>query len=110
LWQAHKSLSKTRLTDWLHLLGCEVESVTNLYAIPILGSGRLRRSLEACDDYARRHNWPLGGIYVMHAVKQVRGINPSRQALRAARRRLIGLVPKPATPATPTSREGNVAA
>jgi SAM-dependent methyltransferase len=113
LWHYDRLLGKSRLTDWLHLLGCEVEAVHNLYAIPPAGSGRLRRTLTGLDQFARDHNWPLGGIYVLHAIKQVRGRNRPRAALQVQRRRLIGLVPKPTAapvPATPSSRRDGHAA
>jgi len=98
LWRHHRPVSESRLTDWLHLLGCEVEEVTRLYAVPPAGRGRLRDALERVNNWSARHNLPAGGLYILHARKQVAGLHRPRHGLR--RGRLIGLVPKPApTPA-----------
>lgn len=117
LWSRHRPVSERRLTDWLHLLGCEVLDTRRLYGLPPLGSGRLRRLLTAGDTWIARHNLPMGGVYILHATKNVAGMHRPKRPLLARRKRLIGLVPKPAaTPrsgygrnAYPTDR-GNVAA
>ncbi|NQX87458.1 MAG: methyltransferase domain-containing protein [Halioglobus sp.] len=96
LWSRHRPVSERRLTDWLRLLGCEVLDTRRLYALPPLGSGRLHRALTAGDTWIARHNLPMGGIYILHATKQVVGLHKPRRLLLARRRRLIGLVPKPA--------------
>jgi SAM-dependent methyltransferase len=104
LWSRHRPVSEHRLTDWLHLLGCEVLDTRRLYGLPPLGSGRLRRVLTAGDAWVARHNLPLGGVYILHATKNVAGLHRPRRPLLAGRGRLIGLVPKPA--ATPRSGYG----
>ncbi len=109
LWHHHKPVSERRLTDWLHLLGCEVHSSTRLYSVPPTGGNRLRQWLMRCDDWSNRHNLPVGGLYILHAVKQVSALQRPRHPLRLRSERLIGLaVPKPGaapspTPATPAA-------
>jgi len=110
LWYSHQALSERRLSDWLGLLGCEVQSRTHLYGIPPTGKGRLREWLIRADQWLRRRNLPLGGLYVLHAVKQVAAIHRPQRVLRR-RERLIGLATPAATPrAGAAAREGDVAA
>ncbi|MEM1114042.1 MAG: methyltransferase domain-containing protein [Pseudomonadota bacterium] len=110
LWHCHRPLGESRVADWLHLLGCEVESRQRLYALPPFGGRRLRRYVEKSDGWCNRHNLPVGGLYLLHAVKQVGGLNRPQAARRRAR--LIDLaVPKPAavptpTPVSPARRDG----
>ena len=101
LWGQHSPLSSHRVQDWLNLLGCEVESVQRLYSLPPLGSGRLRQWMESADRWCQRHKAPIGGLYVVHAIKQVAGHN--RPAERQRRRdRLIEIaVPKPSAAPSP---------
>ena len=102
-WSGHRPLSGARLTDWLHLLGCEIRHTAYLYAVPPAGKGRVRRVLERCDAWCAAHNLPLGGVYVIHAIKQVAVLNRPRQGLRSRSQRLIGLtVPKPSASPNPT--------
>lgn len=115
LWRAHTPLSSHRVQDWLHLLGCEVESVQRFYSLPPVGRGRLRNWMERGDDWCQRHRAPIGGLYAVHAIKQVAGHN--RPALKQRRReRLIGLaVPKPSAapspvPTTPVRQDSGDAA
>ena len=119
LWSGHQPVSEHRLTDWLHLLGCEVLDTFRLYGLPPIGSGRLRRLMTRGDAWSARHNLPFGGLYILHATKNVAGLNRPRRPLLTRRGRLIGLVPKPApapAPSIPYPRQrdlvdrGNVAA
>lgn len=119
LWQHHYPVSERRLTDWLSLLGCEVREIRRLYSLPPLGSGRLRDWTVRADAWAGRHNLPVGGVYLLHATKQVAGLSSGRRQWLQRRGRLIGLVTKPApapTPAGPIPQrinlldKGNVAA
>ena len=115
-WYWQHFVSENRLTDWLHLLGLEVESRTRLHHLPLFGRGRLRRMLQRGNVWCDRRNLPTGSVYLMHAIKQVSGIHRPQRPLQLASRRLIGLaVPKPAatpapTPATPVHRQGDSAA
>jgi len=94
LWRHHNPVSEQRLSDWLRLLGCEVRATRYLYSVPPAGSGRMRDWLTRADAWAAGHNLPSGGVYLLHATKQVVGLNGQRRIRRG--RRLIGLVPKPA--------------
>ena len=102
LWHRHNPVSERRLTDWLHLLGCEVQSSTRLYALPPVGGSRIRRWLMQCNAWSSRYNLPVGGVYLLHAVKQVSALHRPRRQLRLRGERLIGLaVPKPSAAPSP---------
>jgi len=96
LWRTQHLLSKRRVCDWLSLVGCEVESVRYIYTVPPCGRGGLRSGLINVDERLSRYNLPVGGIYVIHAIKQTYGISRPRPLLKSRRSALIGLVPKPA--------------
>jgi SAM-dependent methyltransferase len=106
LWSQHRPVSERRLTDWLHLLGCEVLDCRRLYSLPPVGSGRLRNAFAAGDRWSAEHNLPFGGLYILHATKQVAGLHRPRRLLRTRRARLIGLVPKPAPSPAPRGASG----
>ena len=108
LWHHHHPVSERRLTDWLHLLGCEVQSSTRLYGLPPFGRGRIRRGLMSADRWSNRHNLPSGGLYILHAIKQVSAVHRPRRQRRLSGERLIGLVPKPRPSPSPTPRAGAV--
>jgi SAM-dependent methyltransferase len=102
-WHQHHPVGRHRLTDWLHLLGCEVQACSYLYAVPPLGGGKLREYMIRCDRWLNTHNVPIGGLYVLHAIKQVTGANRPRRRLLSSGERLMGLaVPKPTTAPSPT--------
>ena len=103
LWHRHNPVSEQRLTDWLHLLGCEVQDVIRLYGLPPAGGGKLRQLLMRGDAWSQHNNLPIGGLYILHATKQVSALNRPRVQLRSRSERLIGLVPKPAPAPTPTT-------
>lgn len=104
LWQAQQPVSRHRASDWLQLLGCEVQSCNYLYSLPPIGSGALNRWSSGADAWANKHNLASGGLYVLHAIKQVSALNRPRLGLRARGGRLIGLaVPKPVAAPSPTS-------
>ena len=113
VWRDQNLLSAHRVSDWLHLLGCEVERSSSFYSLPPVGRGRLRSAVTRCDQWLKRYGSPFGGIYMTHAIKQVGGINTRVRRL-PRRERLMGLaVSKPVTaptPAQPTSRDGDAAA
>ncbi|WP_157976382.1 class I SAM-dependent methyltransferase [Parahaliea mediterranea] len=105
LWRQRRGLSTWRLGDWLNLLGLEVEDVHHCFALAPRGRGRLRRGIETANAWCSRHGLPIGGVYLVHAIKQVAG--QVRPVQRSRSPRLIDLaVPKPVpTPRpTPTSR------
>ena len=88
LWRHHRPVSLHRLTDWLRLLDCELETVDHLYPVPLVGRGRLRRAVESIDAWAMRHTLPVGSLYIAHAIKQIPGVRrPSLWRLPARERR-----------------------
>lgn len=91
LWTRHRPVGLQRLTDWLHLLDCEMESVRHLYPIPPRGQGRLRRFTDAVDAWAMRYDLPGGSLYLAHAIKQIPGARRPRLVAAAQSRRLVGL-------------------
>jgi len=95
-WHEHHPVGTGRLSDWLHLLGFEIEDTLYLYHLPPFGSGRLRAWLSRGDRWCSAHHVPMGGLYLMRAVKQVAAHNRPRTVRRRGEA-LIGLaVPKPA--------------
>jgi hypothetical protein len=102
LWHWHSSVSQGRLTDWLHLLGCEVEHITRVGSVPVVGGQTLRRWLGRADAWGNRHNLGVGGLYVLHAVKHVPALRRPRRQWRLRRERLFGLLPRPAPAPSPT--------
>lgn len=109
LWRHYRPLTEHRLVDWLHLLGCEVQSREHFYTLPPTGGTRLRGLISNADGWCSKHAHPLGGVYLLHAVKQVGGHARVQREPWRRRGRLIGLtVPKPAP--TPTPRQGDSAA
>jgi len=104
LWHQHRPVSEQRLSDWLHVLGCEVHA-TRICAVPPVGRGRVRQLLAGADAWTSRHNLPAGGIYILHAVKQVAGLHRPRRVFRVRRERLVGLVGSPGTrPISPSTQ------
>ncbi|GAB1390274.1 MAG: hypothetical protein AMXMBFR78_25350 [Rubrivivax sp.] len=90
-----------RLRDWLRLLGFAIEGGQfGCWRPPLRGEAWLAR-LQWMDRVGERW-WPvLGGVYLLHAVKQVKGmrlVGLARTSRRAAR----------ATAATLAPREGAV--
>jgi SAM-dependent methyltransferase len=101
LWHWHTPVSESRLTDWLHLLGCEVQDSRRLAWIPLLGRGAIGRWLAGANVWGDRHNLPTGSVYILHAIKQVPAVRRPRLQWQLPRERLISLVPKPAPTPTP---------
>ena len=103
LWRQQRYVSPHRMTDWLHLLGCEVQSCRYVYSVPPMGTGALNSALVRADTWLSQHRLPTGGLYILHAIKQVHGVNRPRMRLRERGERLMGLaVPKPAAAPSPT--------
>lgn len=78
LWAQHRPVSLHRLTDWLHLVDCELDSAQHLYPLPLTGQGRLRRVIESVDSWAMRNQLPGGSLYLAHAIKQIPGARRPR--------------------------------
>ncbi len=102
-WKDHHPVGERRLNDWLRLVGCEPHSSSYIYSIPQVGSGRFRAALQRCDQWCNAHNLPIGGVYMVHAIKQQSAQTPARLGLRKRGEKLIGLaVPKPRPAPSPT--------
>lgn len=102
LWHWHSPVGRSRLIDWLHLLGCEVEDCTFVGSIPLGGGATLRHWLRRVDNWGNRHRLPTGGIYILHAIKHVPALRRPRRQWQLRRERLFGLVPRPAPAPSPT--------
>lgn len=109
LWhkERHRPVSARRLTDWLNLLDCELESIEQLFPIPLMGTGRLRQMIANVDRWAMGHNLPGGSVYIAHAIKQIAGARRPRPLAVRARRRLPGLSVAGAPAPTPRQPRGN---
>ncbi|GAB5449857.1 MAG: hypothetical protein Hals2KO_01850 [Halioglobus sp.] len=101
LWRHHRPVGERRMTDWLHLLGCEVQETVRIHSVPPVGVGRLRRGLTRLDTWSDQHNLLIGGLYILHATKKVAGLHRPRRLNLSRGRPLIGLVPKPAAAPSP---------
>jgi SAM-dependent methyltransferase len=115
LWHhaQHHPVSAHRLTDWLSLLDCELESIEQLFPIPLMGAGRVHQLIADVDRWAMRHNLPGGSVYIAHAIKQIAGVRRPRPVDARAPRRLPGLsvagAPAP-TPRQPRKETSDLAA
>lgn len=91
-----RRMSRRRLTDWMQLLGFDVDpAVRFLYTLPFAGAqqGRLQRWSEALGQTV----WPrLSGAYLLVARKRVYSVTPLRLPQRA-RPALIGGLVEPTT-------------
>jgi SAM-dependent methyltransferase len=101
LWRQQRAVSRHRMTDWLDLLGCDVQSCQYIYGIPPVGGGALLSVLTRADAWSTVHNLPTGGLYVLHAIKQVHGASRPRKWLRERGERFIGLAVPPSTAPSP---------
>lgn len=96
MWQSYRPIGQGRLTDWLHLLNCEVHGAYHVGGVLPVGRGRLRQWLVNADGWLTGHSVPVGGVLIVHASKQVVGTHPTaRKRSQLAPGRLVGLVPKP---------------
>jgi SAM-dependent methyltransferase len=91
LWSQHHPVSLHRLTDWLHLVDCELEEAQHLHAIARTGQNAFRRASTALDGWAIRHGLPGGSLYLAHAIKQRPGLRRPHRLVLAPRPRLSGL-------------------
>lgn len=88
-----RPLARSRLVDWLGLLGFEIIATPGLFRRPPIDhAGFLHR----LDGIERLRWWPLpGNVYAILARKHVYAMTPKRP-LRERRRRLIAGLPTPA--------------
>jgi SAM-dependent methyltransferase len=79
-------ISPLRMLDWLAVLGLEVDQ-----KIHYLGYGQPYGKSPGTSAFAQRlkeHQLPIGGVYVLTAVKTAHGVRPLRDRRRAARGKL----------------------
>ena len=101
-WQAHRPVSISRLSDWLHLLGFELREGNHLYVVPPTGQARFRAATASLDKWCVDHKLPLGGLYMQAAIKQVAAQNRPLSMLRRHGEKLLDLaVPKPVVAPSP---------
>ncbi|MFV0477727.1 MAG: class I SAM-dependent methyltransferase [Parahaliea sp.] len=94
LWRRRQSLSTWRLVDWLNVLGLEEEAIKQYYALPLRGGQRMNARIQRYNQWCTQRRLPIGGVYLIHAIKKVCGA--ARPGLRSRRASLIKLgVPEP---------------
>ena len=74
-----------RVKDWLQLLGFDVEATEHLMFRPPLRHHGLMNRLQFLEQAGRRWWHPLGGVYVINAVKRVSRLTPIKPRWRAQR-------------------------
>lgn len=88
-WRQRR-IDKVRIDDWLSLLGFNLQSVSHGYNVPPSGQTWFDKHAAKLDEYCTRHNVPLGGVQVYHAISEVAGITPIRPRWNPIRAQLIG--------------------
>ncbi len=100
---AHHRLTRSRVTDWLKLMGCEPQDVAfGFYGYP-LQNEKCMGYTDRFDDVLRRRGVPGGGFYMIHARREVDGWVGST-SVRTPPRHLVRF---PAAVATRSLREHN---
>ncbi len=89
-----------RVKDWLGLLGFDVEVTEHLMFRPPLAHHGLMNRLQFLETSGRRWWAPMGGVYVIRAVKRVSRLTPIKP--RWAARRVLGV-----GTVEPTTRTGH---
>ncbi len=95
-WNA-RFIGALRIHDWLGLLGFEVELTHYLMFCPPLRREGMMRRLAFLDRLGARCCLPLGGAYMIRAVKRVARLTPIEPAWRAKPRLLSGRAVEPTT-------------
>lgn len=90
IWK-QKSISRKRMGDWLALLGFDIRDVSYGFSLPPLQHEYVRNKMSAFDQYATKKNFPLGGVFVITASKQVSTLTPIRPRWNRVRAPIIGL-------------------
>jgi len=101
-WNA-RFIGALRIQDWLRLLGFEIELTHYLMFSPPLRREGVMRRLAFLDRLGTRCCLPLGGAYMIRAVKRVARLTPIEPVWRAKPRLLSG-----ARAVEPTTRIGAV--
>ncbi len=94
LWKRWSPISLVRLKDWLRLLGFDIIEHETLCHIPEIGSGNFRHVLANLENIIKRTKLPIGGLFVIHAIKSVAGASYLER--RELKRRTIVNIGAPA--------------
>ncbi len=101
IWQNHL-LSARRLVDWLTLLDFTVNDVNYLFFAPPVNSPGTLSRCEHLERGGRRWNLPVGGCYVIHAIKEVVTATPIRPFWHKREKSIVNIpFVKPTTHKTP---------
>jgi hypothetical protein len=89
-----------RFSDWLSLLGMEIErTAVMMFSLP-MNSQTLNRKSATVERYGRRF-WPVfGGVYMVQSIKRVSPLTPSQPFLQRLRQMGSGVL-------EPTTRTGH---
>ncbi len=87
IWQNH-SIGPRRIKDWLSLLGFETQFCHFGYHSPAL----MERSDKPWLKQLLKQ-WPLGGFYMISAIKEEAGMTPIKPNWKAASKPFAGLAP-----------------
>ncbi|MFT6758569.1 MAG: SAM-dependent methyltransferase [Chitinophagales bacterium] len=92
---SRQSIGSHRLHDWLELLEMPtLGSQSGFHQLPINNDNFLNwQSRFAC--FAQQHSMPMGGVFMLEAVKQIHGMTPIKPKRMAWRPELSGLRPSP---------------
>jgi len=81
-------ISRTRLRDWVELLGFDVVDTHSLFFRPPLHHLGLMRRLEFMERFGRRWWSIFGGVYILVAQKRVATLTPLKARWRPRRSRV----------------------
>ncbi|MGI9292337.1 MAG: class I SAM-dependent methyltransferase [Pseudomonadales bacterium] len=103
-WRCH-SIGGHRVTDWLQVLGFDVNSLDYCWYSPALSSDRLRNSMLKLEAPLHRVLRPLGGASIVVATKKSATLIPIRKRWRELRPGLAVPAMKPTTQAAMTRKD-----
>ena len=80
VWKHAHCLAPARITDWLGVLGFNLEKHCFVAYVPLVKSKKLQAKLRRLEGYAVTRKAPLGGCYMLVARKMVHGMHPKIEA------------------------------